>query len=263
VIKRLVHRDPVAFGAALGIGISSRARRGYTELNAGAGAVDRRDADLVMIDDDDVVHVEFQTRPDPLMPHRMLVYRGLFMLDPDIRRSSFRQHVVYLTGEDQPTVLPGCSATCAYQVHHAADFDPEPFLKNPMIAPVAVLSARGGREGNLRKTLIVVGKVSGEAECKSLHDEVAALASLVLSQEAIDRVWSEEPRMIEFGDTDVARHFANEGRIDMLIKALARKGVPANWADRIAHVLLDQDPDRALDRAMDDPVEELIALADS
>jgi hypothetical protein len=262
-IKRLVLRAPALVGAALGVELSSAAGQGPTELNLSKGFVDRKNADLVMVDDHSVVHVEFQTYPDREMPHRMDAYRALLMLDPTLRAKTFRQYVVYLTGRGQAAVGSRNCEPCSFQVHEVAEADPEPLLSDPVTAPLAVLCSRGGGpKTNLSRALAAVGRARGQQEVRDLLSATVVFAGLRLGREDVERIWNEEHRMMDLAETDLARSFMRDGTEQAVATFLGlREGIPSDAVNQIAHKLVEQNWKRAMERAVKEPTESLIALA--
>jgi hypothetical protein len=110
---------------------------------------------LVAVDDDTVLHVEFQTRPERRFPQRMLDY--WLRIEASLDRPGLRiiQHVIQLGDGHIEDTLVRDDIVFSYDVHRLCDEDPEQFRERSRPAPrparralavvAAVEDARAGR----------------------------------------------------------------------------------------------------------------------
>jgi predicted transposase/invertase (TIGR01784 family) len=150
----------------------------------------RADAVILLESEDLILHVEFQTDPDPAIPFRMTDYRLRgFRRYPD---KQMRQIVVYLrptqSQRDYQThfELPGMRHE--FEVVRLWEQPTELFLDSPGLLPFAVLSQTKEQEQVLRE---VARRVEGMTERQAQSNVAAASAILAgssLEKETIHRV---------------------------------------------------------------------------
>lgn len=150
----------------------------------------RTDALILLESDESVLHLEFQTRPDPDIPFRMLDYRTRTYRR--YRHKTMRQVVIYLkqTGSD----LVRQTSFSLERTHHEFDAirlweQPEElFLQYPGLIPFAVLGQTNDPEATLRQVAQAVNQMSDPATQANLTAASAILAGLRLEDEIIYRV---------------------------------------------------------------------------
>ncbi len=163
-----------------------------TELKPSELSLDpiRADALILLESDESVLHLEFQTRPDPDIPFRMFDYRA--RVYRRYRNKTMRQVVIYLkqTGSD----LVQRTSFILERTRH--DFDvvrlwEQPndlFLQYPGLIPFAALGQTNDPEATLRQAAQAVDQVSDSATQANLTAAAAILAGLRLDDEVIYRV---------------------------------------------------------------------------
>jgi hypothetical protein len=148
-------------------------------------------------DGPELMHVEYQVRPEKDFVLRMLAYRTRLMQRyPGVRLT---QHVIVLkdgvvSGHDDP----GNGFTLDLKVLYLREHDPADFLSHPVLAPLAVL-ARGSpqeREQTLLKAFHLI-RSSGHPRGSELHQAAASLASLRLGRPTIESLRRESEMSVE------------------------------------------------------------------
>lgn len=148
---------------------------------------------LVATDRRTVVHVEFQTRPEAGFARRMLGYWLRLDRLPELAGRTIVQHAVLLgpgrleAGIDLPRLR------FSYTVHRLADEDPERFLVDATLAPLAPLGrvADGDRPAVLARALALVAEVADEARREVLARVTLDLAAIRLDTATIKATWEE------------------------------------------------------------------------
>jgi predicted transposase/invertase (TIGR01784 family) len=100
----------------------------------------RADASILLSSDDLILHIEFQTEPDPMMPFRLADYHlRVFRRFPKKR---MRQVVIYLTRSNSELVyqnvfeIPGTRHE--FEVIRLWEQPTQPFLESTRLLPLAV-----------------------------------------------------------------------------------------------------------------------------
>lgn len=150
----------------------------------------RADALILLQSDTTLLHIEFQTGPDPDIPFRMLDYRVRgYRRFPNKRMVQF---VVYLRKSDSPLVYQTrfrlSDTLHRFQVIRLWEQPHAPFLQSPGLLPFASLTRTQNRAALLQ---LVSQKIDAIANRKQQSDVAAAagiLAGLVLKKELIHRI---------------------------------------------------------------------------
>jgi predicted transposase/invertase (TIGR01784 family) len=150
----------------------------------------RADALILLNSDNFILHIEFQTEPDPTMPFRMADYRlRVFRRFP---AKQMRQVVVYLTRSNSELVyqnsfeIPGTRHE--FEVIRLWEQATQPFLDSTGLLPLAVLTQSPDTAQTLRQ---VASRVEAIPELR-VQSNVAAsagiLAGLLLERDFINQV---------------------------------------------------------------------------
>jgi predicted transposase/invertase (TIGR01784 family) len=150
----------------------------------------RADALILLSSDDLILHIEFQTEPDPMMPFRLADYRlRVFRRFPNKR---MRQVVIYLTRSNSELVyqnvfeIPGTRHE--FEVIRLWEQPTQPFLESTGLLPLAVLTQTVDASQTLRQ---VAERVESLPELR-VQSNVAAsagiLAGLLLKRDFINQV---------------------------------------------------------------------------
>lgn len=137
-----------------------------------------------------MLHLEFQTRPDPDIPFRMFDYRA--RVYRRYRQKQMQQVVIYLK-QIQSDLVQQTSFTLERTRH---EFDvirlwEQPaslFLQYPGLIPFAVLGQADDAEATLRQVSATIDQISNSATRSNLMAASAILAGLKLEDEVIYRV---------------------------------------------------------------------------
>jgi len=186
----------------------------------------RADALILLQSDESVLHLEFQTRPDPEIPFRMLDYRSrVYRRD---RNKTMRQVVIYLrqTGSD----LVRQTSFALERTRH--DFDvvrlweqpDDLFLQYPGLLPFAALSQTNDPEATLRQVAQAVNQISDPTTQANLIAASAILAGLRLDDEVIYRVLRRDIMQESTVYRSIQRE-AQEARDRAIAINLLRRGV--------------------------------------
>lgn len=150
----------------------------------------RADALILLESDNLVVHLEFQTDPDPEMPFRSADYRLRFY-----RRSphkEMRQVVIYL----HPTRSPLVYETSFQLKRTRHEFDvirlweqpTEVFLHSPGLLPFAVLSKTEDKTRVLQTVASEIERITNSTDQRNIAASASLLAGLVMDKDIIQRV---------------------------------------------------------------------------
>ncbi|BAS57128.1 hypothetical protein NIES2135_35200 [Leptolyngbya boryana NIES-2135] len=150
----------------------------------------RADALILLESDNVILHLEFQTRPDPDIPFRMFDYRGRgYRRD---KTKTMRQVVIYLkqTASDlvHKTDFTLERTRHEFDVIRLWEQPNDLFLQYPGLIPFAVLEQTLNPESTLRQAAQVIDQISDSTIQANLSAVSAILAGLKLEDEIIYRV---------------------------------------------------------------------------
>jgi predicted transposase/invertase (TIGR01784 family) len=185
---------------------------------------------LILLDSDKLVlHIEFQTEPDPSMGFRMADYHlRVFKRFPE---KSMRQVVVYLTptGSDlvHQTVFETEMLRHNFQVIRLWEQPTQPFLESTGLLPLAVLTKTTDKAQTLRQ---VAERIEAIAELR-VQSNVAAsagiLAGLLLKRDFINQVLRKEIMQQSVIYQEWREEFLQEGRQEgeqsLILRQLTRR----------------------------------------
>jgi predicted transposase/invertase (TIGR01784 family) len=154
----------------------------------------RADSLILLNSDRLILHIEFQTEPDPTMPFRMADYRlRLHRRFPD---KEIRQIVIYLnpTGSElvYQTVfeIPGMRAE--FEVIRIWEQPTQPFLESTGLLPLAVLTKTPDKAQTLRQVATRVEAISEQRVQSNIAASAGILAGLTLNRDFINQVLRRE-----------------------------------------------------------------------
>ncbi len=185
----------------------------------------RADSLILLSSDRVILHIEFQTEPDPTMPFRMADYRiRLLRRFPD---KEIRQIVIYLkpTGSELvfQTVyeVPGLRAE--FEVIRLWEQPTEPFLESTGLLPLAVLTNTSDKAQTLRQ---VAAKVDAIPE-KRVQSNVAAsagiLAGLLLKRDFINQVLRKDIMQQSVIYQEIEEGGVLKGELSLVLRQLTRR----------------------------------------
>jgi predicted transposase/invertase (TIGR01784 family) len=150
----------------------------------------RADALILLNSDDFVLHIEFQTEPDPTIGFRMADYRlRVFRRFPDKR---MRQVVIYLTRSTSELVyqtvfeIPGTRHE--FEVIRLWEQPTQPFLEATGLLPLAVLTQTADAAQTLRQVAARVEAIPEMRVQSNVAASTGILAGLLLKRDFINQV---------------------------------------------------------------------------
>jgi predicted transposase/invertase (TIGR01784 family) len=154
----------------------------------------RADALILLESDQIILHLEFQTDPDPKMSFRMLDYRTrVYRRFP---KKTMRQVVIYLKETSSPLVRENAfilpNTRHEYEVLRLWEIPAEKMLGLSGLLPLANLGKTPNRPEILRQVAAKIDNIEGRTEKSNLAAATAILAGLVLSKEIIGSLLREE-----------------------------------------------------------------------
>jgi predicted transposase/invertase (TIGR01784 family) len=141
-----------------------------------------------------VLHLEFQTRPDPNLPFRILDYGvRIYRKFPE---KQLRQVVIYLLPTDSELVYQNFfsrgKTTHEFEVIRLWQQPPEAFESSIGLLPLTILAKVENRAEKLKQIARQLDRVEDRNLQRNLIASTAVLAGLVLDKEAIQRILRSE-----------------------------------------------------------------------
>ena len=208
----------------------------------------RADALILMQSDSLVLHIEFQTQPDPELPFRMLDYRlRVYRRFP---YKSMRQVVIYLqqTGSDlvqqNSFMLP--NTWHEFEVIRLWEQPLEVFLSTPGLLPFAALSRVTDRPEALRQVATQLDAIKNRRMQSNVTAAAAILAGLVLERGMIQQILRREIMQESVIYQDILQEGLQKGRQEegrsLILLQLTRKfgEVPPDVGSQIERLSLTQ-----------------------
>jgi predicted transposase/invertase (TIGR01784 family) len=185
----------------------------------------RTDALILLESNESVLHLEFQTRPDPDIPFRMLDYRArVYRKYPD---KTMRQVVIYLkqTGSDlvRQTSFQLEQTRHEFAVVCLWEQPATLFLQYPGLIPFATLGQSINAEETLRQAAQLVERIPDLATRANLMAASGILAGLKLEDEVVYRILQRDIMQ----ESTVYRSIQKEERRSIALNLL-RGGVTIN-----------------------------------
>ena len=180
----------------------------------------RADALMLLQSDAMVLHVEFQTQPDPEIPFRMLDYRmRVYRRFP---HKSMRQVVIYLrqTGSElvQQTSFMLPSTRHEFEVIRLWEQPLEVFLSAPGLLPFAALSRVADRPETLQQVATKLEAIPDRRIQSNVTAAAAILAGLVLEKGMIQQILRREIMQESLIYQDILREGLQKGHQEGLQK---------------------------------------------
>ena len=174
-----------------------------------------------------VLHIEFQTDPDPEIPFRLLDYRvRLHRLYP---HKQVHQVVIYLRKSSSPLVYQEVFELARtrheFNVIRLWEVEAEELLQAPGLWPFAVLGQGVNREAVLRDVASRIEGLSQRRVQSNLAASTAILAGLILDKGLIQRILSEEIMR----ESVIYQEIKAEGREEGLQQGRQQEGVALIW----------------------------------
>jgi predicted transposase/invertase (TIGR01784 family) len=154
----------------------------------------RADAVIFLQGEQLILHLEFQTSPQPDLPFRMADYR--LRLSRRYPELMLRQIVVYLRRSNSPLVYQDTfeipNLTARFEIIRLWEQPPEQFLSSPGLFPFAVLANTANAQGTLQQVAQEIEKIEEVREKRNVAASTAILAGLKLEKETIKTILRSE-----------------------------------------------------------------------
>ncbi len=184
----------------------------------------RADALILLESDQIILHLEFQTDPDPKMSFRMLDYRTrVYRRFP---KKTMRQVVIYLKETSSPLVQENAfilpNTRHEYEVLRLWEIPAEKMLGLSGLLPLANLGKTPNRPEILRQVAAKIDNIEGRTEKSNLAAATAILAGLVLSKEIIGSLLREETMRESVIYQDIRESGKAQGRREEAVSLILR-----------------------------------------
>lgn len=208
----------------------------------------RADSLILLGSDSLILHIEFQTEPDPTMGFRMADYRlRLHRRFPD---KEVRQIVIYLnpTGSDlvYQTIFEISGLRGEFEVIRLWEQPTELFLKSTGLLPLAVLTKTPNQAQTLRQVATKVDAILDKRVQSNVAASAGILAGLQLDKEFINQVLRREIMQQSVIYQEWKEEGRQEGKLEgeqsLILRLLARRigDVTPNLQSQIQCLSLNQ-----------------------
>lgn len=208
----------------------------------------RADALILLESDQIILHLEFQTNPDPKMSFRMLDYRTrVYRRFP---KKTMRQVVIYLKETSSPLVQENAfilpNTRHEYEVLRLWEIPAEEMLGLSGLLPLANLGKTPNRPEILRQVAAKIDNIEGRTEKSNLAAATAILAGLVLSKEIIGSLLREEIMRESVIYQDIRESGKAQGRreeaVSLILRLLNRRlgEISSTLSQQIRELSLEQ-----------------------
>ena len=208
----------------------------------------RADALILLESDQIILHLEFQTDPDPKMSFRMLDYRTrVYRRFP---KKTMRQVVIYLKETSSPLVQENAfilpNTRHEYEVLRLWEIPAEKMLGLSGLLPLANLGKTPNRPEILRQVAAKIDNIEGRTEKSNLAAATAILAGLVLSKEIIGSLLREEIMRESVIYQDIRESGKAQGRreeaVSLILRLLNRRlgEISSTLSQQIQELSLEQ-----------------------
>ncbi len=190
----------------------------FTKLSPSELSLEPIRADsLILLDSDNLIlHVEFQTDPDPNMPFRLADYRlRIFRRFPE---KQVRQIVIYLNPTNSDLVhqtafiIPGTRHE--FEVIRLWEQPTQLFFEAQGLLPLAVLSNTQDKNATLRQVASRIDAIPEQRTQANLAASAALLGGLVLKKDFIHQVLRREIMQQSVIYQEWREEFLQEGKIE-------------------------------------------------
>ncbi|MGR3278681.1 Rpn family recombination-promoting nuclease/putative transposase [Acaryochloris marina NIES-2412] len=208
----------------------------------------RADALILLASEEYILHVEFQTEPDPNMPYRMADYRlRVYRRFP---QKQMKQVVIYLTPSQSYYVyqtafeIPGTRHE--FDVIRLWEQPTQLFLESTGLLPLAVLTNSPDQAQTLRQVAVRIDAVPEMRVQSNVAASTGILAGLTLDRDVINQVLRKEIMQQSVIYQEWKEEFLQEGRQEegqsLILRQLTRRigGVTPQLRSQIQSLSLDQ-----------------------
>ena len=224
-----------------------------TELSPSELLLEPIRADVLLLQSEQrVLHLEFQTQPDPTMPFRMLDY--WVRLHRRLPERDIRQVVIYLLPSTSQWVYQATfeqgSTRHRFEVIRLWEQPTETFLTSPGLLPLAPLSRAENPEAILRRAADQIEEIPDRTTQSNLSASAAILAGLVLERGLIQQILRRELMQESVIYQDILEEGLREGRqqglqqeaMSFVLRLLNRRfgNLPANLMIQVETLSVEQ-----------------------
>ncbi|AFY59308.1 Rpn family recombination-promoting nuclease/putative transposase [Synechococcus sp. PCC 6312] len=208
---------------------------------------------LILLDSPDLIlHLEFQTQPDPLIPFRMADYRlRVYRRFP---RKQMRQVVTYLlssnSGLVQQTTFEISGMRHEFSVIRLWEQPTPTFLGRIGLLPLAVLSQTANPQQVLQSVSETLGAIADQRTQSNITASTAILAGLLLEETVIQNILRreimKESSVYQVWRQEFIQEGREEGRVEgekLLIQRLLAKKIgdlPGTFQSQVNRLSLPQ-----------------------
>ncbi len=180
-----------------------------------------------------ILHLEFQTKPDPAIPFRMLDYWT--RAKRKFPHHYLKQIVIYLTPRDTAVVYQNYyqeeRTRHEFDIVRLWEREASALLDNPGTLPFAVLGRSGNREETLQAVVNRIEKLDNQRARRELAAASYVLAGLVLRDNVIRRILRSEmmresvtfQAILEEGRQEGLQRGEFRGKQELLKRLIRRK----------------------------------------
>jgi predicted transposase/invertase (TIGR01784 family) len=209
----------------------------------------RADALILLQSDEVVVHIEFQTQPDPDLPFRMADYRlRVYRRFPE---KTMLQVVIYLKQTSSDLVRETSfileRTRHEFEVIRLWEEPTERFLSTPGLLPLAVLSQTSDRSTVLQQVAQTIDRIPQRREQSNVAAATAVLAGLVLEPRVIRQLLRRELMQESTIYQEIWQEAKIEGKIEGKIEErqkvalnLLREGIELEVIARVTGLSVEQ-----------------------
>lgn len=199
----------------------------------------RADSLILLQSDELVLHTEFQTQPDAMMPFRMLDYRvRVYRRFP---QKVMRQVVIYLQRTNSPLVQQNTfrleKTSHEFEVIRLWEQPTEEFLRVPGLLPFAVLSQTHDPAQVLTQVSQIVEQIADRRVQSNLIAASSILAGLVLETNVIQRIIRSDIMQESTMYQEILRRGKEQGRAEGLTEGRA-EGLTEGRAEALQQVAI-------------------------
>ena len=217
-----------------------------TELQPSELSLDpiRADALILLESDQTILHLEFQTRPDPDIPFRMFDYRGRgYRRD---KTKTMRQVVIYLKQTISELVYQtSFTMECTrheFNVIRLWEQSDDLFLQYPGLIPFAALGQTDDPAATLRQAAEAIDRIPNSTTQANISAASAILAGLRLENEVIYRLLRRDVMQESTVYRSIQEEAESRGRGEKTARNRAQfsEGRFSNRSDRTRNGIIDR-----------------------
>ncbi len=181
-----------------------------------------------------ILHIEFQTLPDstPSIPFRMLDYSVRLKREYDC---DVEQVIIFLkqTNSEKAYIQEYQDRTTShrYRVIRLWEENPEPFLSNPALLPLATLTQSDSPAALLEQVAQQVARIESTNERRNISACTEIIAGLRFEENLINQLFREDimqesviyQKIIQQGRREGRQEGRQEGELTLILRLLTRR----------------------------------------